>query len=61
MENKEVNNNEESMSAKGGFILIVAAFVLGSIVGANSANKKINEAYSKGVVDTFQSILLRSK
>ena len=60
MEEKEVKK-EETMSAKGGTILIFAAFVIGSIIGAASSTKKISEAYNKGVLDTVNSLIFNKK
>lgn len=60
MEEKEVKK-EETMSAKGGTILILTAFVIGSIMGAASNNRKISEAYNRGVVDTLNKLLLNNK
>lgn len=60
MEEKEVNK-KETMDAKGGTILICAAFIIGSIVGAASANKKIVEAYNRGVLDTVTKLVFNNK
>lgn len=60
MEEKEVKQND-TMDAKGGTILIVAAFIIGSIIGSASNNRKISEAYNRGVVDILNKLLLNNK
>ena len=60
MEEKEVNK-KETIDIKVGAIMLLGTYVLGCFVGAASSNKKIKEAYSQGVMDTFQSLMLRNK
>ena len=48
-------SNEQNLA-----IAIGGAFVLGIILGRSGASKQINEAYNKGVMDSFQSIVFRS-
>ena len=60
MEEKEVKQ-QDTTDAKGGTILIVAAFIIGSIIGAASNSRKISEAYNRGVVDTLNKLLLNNK
>ncbi len=60
MEEKEVKK-EETMSAKGGLILIVGAYIIGCFVGAASNTKKVNEAYNRGVLDTVNSLIFNKR
>ena len=60
MEEKEVKK-DENINTKFGFVLLLGAYIIGSCVGAASANKRINEAYNKGVLDTVNKFLFNNK
>lgn len=59
MEEKDVNKTE-TVNVKTGAILL-GAYILGCVVGAAANNKKVNEAYSKGVMDTFKTLMSTQK
>ena len=61
MEEKEVKKNEETISVKAVAIIALGAYIIGSFVGAASNNKKIAEAYNRGVLDTVNKFVFNNK
>ena len=61
MEEKEVKKNEETINVKAVAIIALGAYILGSFVGAASNNKKIAEAYNRGVLDTVTKLVFNNK
>ena len=61
MEEKEVKKNEETINVKAVAIIALGAYIIGSFVGAASNNKKIAEAYNRGVLDTVTKLVFNNK
>ena len=61
MEEKEVKKNEETINVKAVAIIALGAYIIGSFVGATSNNKKIAEAYNRGVLDTVTKLVFNNK
>ena len=61
MDEKEVKKNEETISVKVVAIIALGAYIVGSFVGAASNNKKIAEAYNRGVLDTVTKLVFNNK
>ena len=61
MEEKEVKKNEETINVKAVAIIALGAYIIGSFVGATSNNKKIAEAYNRGVLDTVTKFVFNNK
>lgn len=61
MEEKEVKKNEETISVKAVAVIALGAYIIGSFVGAASNNKKIAEAYNRGVLDTVTKLVFNNK
>ena len=61
MEEKEVKKNEETINVKTVAIIALGAYIIGSFVGATSNNKKIAEAYNRGVLDTVTKLVFNNK
>lgn len=60
MEEKEVKK-EETIGAKTGLAILLGAYIMGCFVGAASNNKKISEAYNRGVLDTVNSLVFNKR
>ena len=61
MEEKEVKKNEETINVKVVAIIALGTYIVGSFVGAGSNNKKIAEAYNRGVLDTVTKLVFNNK
>ena len=61
MEEKEVKKNEETINVKRVAIMTFGAYKIGSFLGAASNNKKIDEAYNRGVLDTVTKLVFNNK
>lgn len=61
MEEKEVKRNEETINVKVVAIIALGAYIVGSFVGAASNNKKIAEAYNRGVLDTVNRFVFNKQ
>ena len=61
MEENEVKKNEETISVKAVVVIALGAYIIGSFVGATSNNKKIAEAYNRGVLDTVTKLVFNNK
>ena len=58
---KEVKKNEETINVKAVAIIALGAYIIGSFVGATSNNKKIAEAYNRGVLDTVTKLVFNKQ
>ena len=53
--------NGESMSIKGGLIVLGVVFVFGYFTGQIQSTKMITDSYNRGFMDAFETLISKSK